>query len=84
MPTEIEVLARREIPSPEESRVGKMDRVIVYRRDSDPRQTFHVRVPLEQVADRARTEQERIEKEAIQQAEDERTSSPPTRFTLES
>lgn len=72
---EIEILGRRDVLSRDPQRVGRTDRLILYRVDGQPQQSYWVTVPLEQWSDKAETE-------AIAKAERERKAGTLRKFTI--
>ncbi len=71
----IEVVSRRSVFSAAPTRVGRQDRLVIYRVDGDPLATFFVTVPDEEWSE-AREEQ------AIRQAESERKLPAPRTFNI--
>lgn len=71
----IEVVSRRAVFSASPARVGKQDRLIIYRVDGDPLATFFVTVPDE-------TWSEALEEQEIRKAELDRKLPAPRTFNI--
>ncbi|MGH7375874.1 MAG: hypothetical protein ACREKK_00460 [Candidatus Methylomirabilales bacterium] len=71
----IEVISRQDVFSPNPQRVGRLDKLVVYRVDTDPTRTFFVTIPAEEFT-------EAKEMEEIRKAERERVLTKPRTFEL--
>jgi len=71
----IEVLSRQDVFSPDPQRGGKLDKLVIYRVETDPTRTFFVTIPAE-------TWTEPAETAVIKKAEGERVLSKPRTFEI--